>query len=95
MWSLLIFLLFPLLFLFFKRILQAQTQAKNLPQGPPGLPIIGNLHQLGALPHQSLWQFSKKYGPVLFIKLGKSFQERGFGHQRFQEVILFLVVETG
>ncbi|KAF2611532.1 hypothetical protein F2Q70_00007886 [Brassica cretica] len=41
------------------------------PPSPPGLPFIGNLHQLGALPHQSLWELSKKYGPVMLVNLGR------------------------
>ncbi|XP_021666940.2 cytochrome P450 71B36 [Hevea brasiliensis] len=68
MWSLLL-VLFPLFFIL-KRKFQDKRQSKHLPPGPPGLPIIGNLHQLRALPHQSLCQLSKKHGPVMFIKLG-------------------------
>uniref|UniRef100_A0A7N0TAT5 Cytochrome P450 n=1 Tax=Kalanchoe fedtschenkoi TaxID=63787 RepID=A0A7N0TAT5_KALFE len=40
------------------------------PPSPPGLPIIGNLHQLGARPHQSLARLAERHGPVMLIRLG-------------------------
>ncbi|XP_002989019.2 cytochrome P450 71A1 [Selaginella moellendorffii] len=43
---------------------------KDLPPGPWGLPLIGHLHHLIHLPHQSLHHLSRKYGPVMSIKLG-------------------------
>ncbi|KAK6118957.1 hypothetical protein DH2020_047295 [Rehmannia glutinosa] len=43
-----------------------------LPPGPPGLPLIGNLHQFGTASniHVYLWKLSKKYGPLMHMKLG-------------------------
>ncbi|TXG56180.1 hypothetical protein EZV62_017493 [Acer yangbiense] len=43
----------------------------QLPPSPPQLPIIGNLHKLGALPHQSFMKLSQKYGPVMLLKFGR------------------------
>lgn len=45
---------------------------KHLPPGPPGLPILGNLLQLGshARSHLTLARLASKYGPVMFLRLG-------------------------
>ncbi|KAK9276573.1 hypothetical protein L1049_006108 [Liquidambar formosana] len=62
-------LLLPL-FLLMKKKIEINRQNRHLPPGPPKLPITGNLHQLGPLLHNSLWQLSKRYGPVMLLRLG-------------------------
>ncbi|XWS34696.1 hypothetical protein CRYUN_Cryun21dG0059900 [Craigia yunnanensis] len=65
------FLLLALLPFFKKKSDQVKKELKRVPPSPPKLPILGNLHQLGAPPHSSLCKLSRKYGPVLLLHLGR------------------------
>ena len=49
---------------------QFRSGKPKYPPSPPKLPIIGNVHQLGTLPHRSIHALSKKYGPIMFLDLG-------------------------
>ncbi|OMO82016.1 Cytochrome P450 [Corchorus capsularis] len=43
---------------------------RKLPPGPPGWPIIGNMFDLGSMPHRTLTNMREKYGQVIWLKLG-------------------------
>ncbi|XP_028239825.1 cytochrome P450 CYP736A12-like [Glycine soja] len=64
-----------LLFVVFIFILSAvvlqSKQNEKYPPGPKTLPIIGNLHMLGKLPHRTLQSLAKQYGPIMSLKLGQ------------------------
>ncbi|KAJ9553099.1 hypothetical protein OSB04_017144 [Centaurea solstitialis] len=66
-----LFVLSTISFLLLVFKLAKPTPSKNLPPGPPGLPIIGNLHQVGDRPHVSTAKFANEYGPLISLRLGK------------------------
>lgn len=43
---------------------------RKLPPSPPAWPIVGHLHLLGKLPHQSLAKLALKYGEIYSLRLG-------------------------
>nr|AMA07824.1 cytochrome P450 76AD18 [Mollugo verticillata] len=50
--------------------ISTKPSKSNLPPGPKPWPIIGNIHLLGHKPHRSVSELSKKYGPIMTLKLG-------------------------
>eukprot|EP00250_Pteridium_aquilinum_P006648 c16525_g1_i1 orf=446-2038(+) len=42
----------------------------KLPPGPRPWPIIGNLLQVGAIPHEGMRRLTQRYGPLVYLKLG-------------------------
>ncbi|KAM0855654.1 hypothetical protein ACQ4PT_049627 [Festuca glaucescens] len=45
---------------------------KQLPPGPWTLPIIGSLHHVvSVLPHRTITELCRQYGPLMFLKLGE------------------------
>ncbi|GAY69067.1 hypothetical protein WN943_009418 [Citrus x changshan-huyou] len=60
----------PIFLLFLLQKHRKNTSTK-LPPGPPGLPLIGNLHQLDATNLAfCFWKLSKQYGPIFSLRLG-------------------------
>uniref|UniRef100_A0A7N2LTD1 Cytochrome P450 n=1 Tax=Quercus lobata TaxID=97700 RepID=A0A7N2LTD1_QUELO len=54
----------------FIRVVSPNQSSQTLPPGPHPFPIIGNILELGKLPHQAIAKLSKTYGPLMTLKLG-------------------------
>ncbi|KAJ9539452.1 LOW QUALITY PROTEIN: hypothetical protein OSB04_032185 [Centaurea solstitialis] len=63
-------LLLSLLSTFIYTITISGHRNSRLPPGPYPFPIIGNLLKLGDKPHHSFATLSKRYGPLMSLKLG-------------------------
>ncbi|WMV28816.1 hypothetical protein MTR67_022201 [Solanum verrucosum] len=53
-----------------KLIATVREQGRRLPLGPTGWPVIGALSLLGSMPHVALAKMAKKYGPIMYLKVG-------------------------
>nr|GLL36368.1 cytochrome P450 76A1-like [Ipomoea trifida] len=47
-----------------------KSRSGRLPPGPPGLPVLGNMFDLGSLPHQTIAAMRNTYGPVVWLRIG-------------------------
>ncbi|KAL6655132.1 hypothetical protein ACP70R_005958 [Stipagrostis hirtigluma subsp. patula] len=54
-----------------KKPAAADARRRRLPPSPRGLPLVGNVHQLGRLPHRSLRALAAAHGPVMLLRLGR------------------------
>ncbi|KAL3642654.1 hypothetical protein CASFOL_013469 [Castilleja foliolosa] len=61
-------LLALLVILFLKKLFKS----KNGPSKPhpPGWPVVGNIFDLGKIPHHTFYKLRADYGPVIWLKLG-------------------------
>ncbi|KAF8397825.1 hypothetical protein HHK36_016750 [Tetracentron sinense] len=49
---------------------KATAGSGQLPPGPRGWPVFGNMFDLGPMPHHTLASLKPKYGPLIFLRLG-------------------------
>ncbi|XAR50258.1 Psoralen synthase [Bertholletia excelsa] len=60
-----------LVLLLAKWLFTAPRPSKILPPSPWKLPLIGNIHHLGLLPHRSLQSRARKHGPIMLLHFGR------------------------
>ncbi|KAJ1403198.1 Cytochrome P450 [Sesbania bispinosa] len=65
--------LLTILFLVTVKLLFPTRRLRNLPPGPPCIPLIGNLYQLKRPLHRTLHRLSEKHGQVFSLWFGSRF----------------------
>ncbi|GFY98143.1 hypothetical protein Acr_12g0006840 [Actinidia rufa] len=55
---------------FLVKCLLSRRHSLRLPPGPRGWPVVGCLPLLGTMPHVMLAKMAKKYGPIVYLKMG-------------------------
>ncbi|KAL9319246.1 hypothetical protein ACSQ67_015763 [Phaseolus vulgaris] len=65
-----LFLIWLLFTIVVRAILWSTRRHPRRPPGPPSLPVIGHLHLISALPHQSFHALAARHGPIMQIFLG-------------------------
>ena len=56
--------------LYLLNTLRTSPRGPRLPPGPRPWPVIGNIHQLGKSPNESLFQLARIHGPLMTLRLG-------------------------
>ncbi|XP_028779059.1 cytochrome P450 81E8-like [Neltuma alba] len=64
------YFLLSLAFFFTLKLFVQNKKFKNIPPGPPSLPIIGNLHQLKKPLHHAFHRISQRYGQIFSVWFG-------------------------
>nr|ASU91345.1 Flavonoid 3 5 hydroxylase [Indosasa hispida] len=59
-----------LLHLALRSLHPTSAPGRRLPPGPPGLPLLGALPLIGPAPHTGLTALARKYGPVMYLRMG-------------------------
>jgi cytochrome P450 len=70
MYTLVLLLLLLTTFILYTRYKTKPPPGTKVAPGPPGLPVLGNAHQLGQQPHQQITTWAREYGEVYKIRLG-------------------------
>lgn len=83
---LLLLLLLPLIsFLISKKFIS--RRAPQIPPGPYQWPLVGNIFQLGKLPHHTIAHLAQTHGPLMSLKLGSKLLVVGSSPAAAREIL--------